>query len=755
MLKFQSSHRSLILSLVVLSGVAASPMLAQDAMGDKAKPAEKMTEKGAAKTTQGKEASSNELINDFVHYTLIDRADLAKSMGQALLDRAVAGADLVGLVDRSVGYRRFTQAVIRAQKQADLEPVASKLLALYESGKLSASRSPDSIAANIKQLTGTQRERLFARERLLGAGEYAVPQLLGALLDNSNPGQQAEVRQMLSDMGRQAIAPLSAALPNLSGSDQELVLHVLGDIPYPASAPFLFAVAAAPSTPQAGKVAEDAARRVTGSFNTSASLSDRFVDLANEYGQASPSLISFPDEATQPMWVFTPGAGSGLTFQSIDTRVFPSTMALHLCERALQLDPTNQRAVSSWIAANFTREIRTPEGYVNPGYAKDRREAMYYAVAAGPAPAQVVLARALDANDAPLARRALAALEKTAGGTTLWSRTTGSGAGASAGDRSPLLEALRFPNRRVQYDAALALGSAGQREAFPGSDQVVRILASATRDAGLKHVIVLSSDTERQASMSDLFRAQGYTPLPPAARLEELAQAIADAPAIDLIVTDLPSQSTQDTIERAHSDQKLRATPVLALLTAQGAKEQSARYSRDPLVRVARAGLGPKEISAAAEQLVVQASGGELKADEATLYKSRALAVLRDIAVSRSTVMNINDAQSALVASLVGSKGEMRARIAEVLSYIPQASAQNALMDAAVAAEGAERIAMLGRLTDSAKRGGNKLDAGNLARLSDLARTGKGEEATAAAALMGALALPNDRIVPLILNTNP
>lgn len=45
------------------------------------------------------------------------------------------------------------------------------------------------------------------------------------------------------------------------------------------------------------------------------------------------------------------------------------------------------------IAANFSREIDSPANYTNPAYPATRRDAMYYAVAAGSSTAQRVLAR--------------------------------------------------------------------------------------------------------------------------------------------------------------------------------------------------------------------------------------------------------------------------------------------------------------------------------------------------------------------------
>ena len=86
------------------------------------------------------------------------------------------------------------------------------------------------------------------------------------------------------------------------------------------------------------------------------------------------------------------------------------------------------------------------------------------------------------------------------------------------------------------------------------------------------------------------------------------------------------------------------------------------------------------------------------------------------------------------------------------MSYIPLKTVQVALMDAALAASGAEQVGLLNRVSDSAKRFGNLLDARHTAAVVKLAMgDGTNEQATAAASLMGALKLPNADLIPLIV----
>ncbi len=56
-------------------------------------------------------------------------------------------------------------------------------------------------------------------------------------------------------------------------------------------------------------------------------------------------------------------------------------------------------------------------------------------------------------------------------------------------------------------------------------------------------------------------------------------------------------------------------------------------------------------------------------------------------------------------------------------------------------------------VADSAKRFGNQLEARQVDRVVELAMKAEAAEAAAAAALVGALNLPNDNLIPLILGS--
>ena len=693
----------------------------------------------------------NELLRDYVHYVRIARYDLALSNAQAILDRLVpphgkteadkGGISLsqfVKLVDAG-DVPRFEESVARGMRVTEVELVSSKLLAAYEQGKRDEARVADSVTKNIQLLVGTSRQRLVGRERLIAAGEYAMPQLLENLSRNQDPALATEIRKLMVDMGRQSVGPLSAALPAVEPKFQETLAGILGDIRYKAALPSLYELAlSSSSTPSAAKAARTAIAKIDSGFDSQMDASLLFENLGEDYYSQLESLTSFPRESQQLVWSFFPGGG--LTSTPVRTEVYHETMAMKMAERALRLRASNREATALWVAANYRREFDNPTDYKSSLFG-DLRDAMYYGVSSGPSISQRVLARALKTRDTALALKAIGALSKTAGAAALASSDVG----------RPLLDALLYPNRRVQNEAALALAAANPQSTFEGSDRVVPILAGAVRDAGARFAVVVGGDAEATNSIAGVLRTAGFTVLPPGRSLTELAEPIAGAPGVDLIVSMLPGNSTRLLIAQARSSNRLLATPIVAIVSELAEPELRSLHGRDNTIALVREGSQPAQIAQATSNLLSKNAGDALSADEAAGYQTRALTALRDLAVANTPVFNVADSTLPLAGAIEGAKGKLREQIGEVLSRVGSKRAQSALAEATLAAEGDEMQTLIGKLTGSAKRFGNLLDDRQIKRITDMAGKGSDEQATAVAALIGALNLSNDSILSLLV----
>ena len=709
----------------------------------------------AAASAEGKRPDNATLLGDFMHYVRIAKYDLANAFGQELLSKGLKNPELVELVEAG-DVARFEETVQRALRVPEVESTAAALVKNYEQGKLERARNPDQIKKNIDALTGTVRGRVLARQRLVSAGEYAMPQLLDALLDTTNPGRAAEVQRVMVDLGRQAIMPLSAALTAMPASQQEKVANVLGLIPYKASLPFLADVAKSSESEAVKAAAVRAIDRLggTGAVQDPAML---YRQLAEGFYAEKNEVTSFAGEEFQLLWSYNPSVG--LVPTAIRTPVFHEAMAMRLAERALKLEEKSQgvnpETVALWVSSNLSREIDTPEGYTNPAYSVEgavseglpmRRKAEYYSIAGGADIAQRVLSRAMQNRDTQLARRALASVEKTvgSGNTSQW----------DVAARQSLVDALGYPNRRVQFDAALALAAMNPAQGFSSSERVVPTLAAAATGANERVAAVVAADVEQYQAARASLEKLGYRVLAQARNLDGLAEPMSEVSAVDVLVAvGVSADRVPDMIDSVRGTSKLSATPVVVATDADAYGALSRRYENASFgVQVRPVGLSGDQLEKTVEGLVMAYSGGAISDAEADGYSRRALSALRDIAVSNSGVYKVTDATAPLANALKGAKDIRKIQIADVLSRTNSERAQRSLMDVALESTDAERSALLNMVANSAKRFGNQLEERHVARVVEMAGSASDDEAMSAASLLGALNLSNRSIVPLILD---
>lgn len=720
---------SLSFSIMLLAGSASLMMPTTQATAS-------MVQPGADNDAQ------LELLRDFIHFVKIARFDVAADLGNQILDAGMDPELFVDLVENSREQQRFEEAVAAGMRVPVLEPIAAKLDSIFRDGKLARARNPQEVARNIALLTEGLRARSLARERLVYAGEYAMPQLLDAYLQQKNLALKAQVQRLLVDMGRHAIIPLTVAMPGLDGTRQEAIAEVLGLIPYRTSLPVLIDIYQSTNNDAVRKACGRAISRLGG--NPTSNVADMYSLLADSYYAQPAELTSFPGEDYQLIWDFNPGLG--LVMVPIQTPVFHEAMTMRLAERSLAIDPSNNETLGLWVASNYSRELDTPENYDNPVYSADRRSAEYFGIAVGPDIDQLVLRRGIDTRDTPLVRLAISALSQTAGSRSLWGQPTDG--------RYPLLESLTYQNRRVQFEAALALGNAQPAESFSGAERVIPLLASAVKDASSLHAVVLTGhDRESYDQYRVSLENLGFTVLPPAENgLSDVEAAIAEVPTIDLIVTAMGYDDSLLSIELARADSKLAVTPVFALMGPDDVLPMTRQYNRDQTVAVRRAAISQSAFDESVTTLLDVASGGPISAEEAEEYAFRSIEVLRNLAISNNQVLNVSDAASILIDVLDQVDGLTLLDIAEIISYMPQEKAQRAVMNKALEYDADIQFELLTIVADSGKRFGNQLDNRQIRRLIELAQSDNDELATIAVATMGALEVTNTNLVPLILN---
>ena len=307
---------------------------------------------------------------------------------------------------------------------------------------------------------------------------------------------------------------------------------------------------------------------------------------------------------------------------------------------------------------------------------------------------------------------------------------------------------MYYPDRRVQYEAALTLASTLPTIHFDGSYRVVPLLASAVRSEGDLFAIIVGDDQEVNRTMTMFLTDNGWKVVGQGSTARAAIDAAGVVPGIDLtvVMARSPEHGQQVASDLASSPQTT-VTPVLIFADGDAVQVLADAVGDQDMIETAQVGISDSAKLAVIEDLLASASGGRLSLDEANDFSRRALAVLRDIALA-NTVLKVVDATGTLVDALNSADADSRVVIAQTLAMIDNTLAQRSLIDAALQDGNLEqRIMLLDEAAGSVRRWGSLAQNWQVEAVVDLAENASGYLADAAARLNGALDNPNTSVM--------
>lgn len=404
--------------------------------------------------------------NDYLHYTLIGRLDLARAYAQAIIESNPDPVQLLALSDANPQGWALLQRAKDTPHDPELAELSDRLYQIIEMGRFLRRSDPEVIVKEVERLSTTERGRVTAVKRLKNAGEYAVPFMLDVLDDPARKQDWPHILWALPQIERDAIRPLAAALQTHNVPVKAGIIETLGEIGYNQSLPYLKFVVEKDDSAELRRQAEQSIRQINPA-ELSTPAASLFYHLAEQYYYHAQSLAPAEDAEFANIW-FWDAQTRRLVKERVDKSYFNELMAMRTCEWALKADPAFGQAIGLWLAAYFKAEsanVKMPL-YFGPTHA----DAFVYATTAGPEYLHQALARAVKDNNAYVALGVIEALAVNAGEKSLLYRLeTG----------QPLVQALSFDDRPVRYSAAIAIAAAGPIESFPEGILVVRNLAEA------------------------------------------------------------------------------------------------------------------------------------------------------------------------------------------------------------------------------------------------------------------------------------
>jgi len=401
---------------------------------------------------------------DFLHYTAIDKFDLAKGYGEALV--ASNPDPLVMLELANENPNGYALLVKLSSTKNELTDVSTKILAIIEQGRFARKSDPQIINAEIKRLSTTARGRITALERLKNAGEYAVVYMVSAMQDPARRDELPNIVWALGQLGKEAVGPLVAALQVEDVGVKSEIIRALGQIKYPQAGPYLKFVAEKSDSPQIAALALDNVAKIDAGAARTASA-ELFYLLGEQYYNRVDSLTPPMDVNFVNIW-FWNGEKQSLVREKVNPKYYNELMAMRTCEFALKADPNAGKAIGLWIASFFRAQST---GIAMPEYfGASHPSAMTYATTAGPEYLQQALARAMSRKETYVVLNVVEALGTSGGEKSLM---------YVVGTQQPLITALVYDDQAVKFSSALAIAMSRPAASFDGADLVAKYLGQA------------------------------------------------------------------------------------------------------------------------------------------------------------------------------------------------------------------------------------------------------------------------------------
>ncbi len=706
----------------------------------------------------------------YLNFALVGKFEYADRFAQAFLNQpGVAERPLPPevakrVLDLSGRYKDSVDTLLTIIANTPISENAKKVLEVIRQSHRQARMSPERIKANLGLLSGTPVQEAVAIERLRESGEYAVPWMLETLADPKQQNLQPFIVRTLPMLGKKAVNPLVEALSLANPAVRGAAADALGQLGYPQALPYLQRVL---SDPQANAAVKSAAQQAIDAIVVSdprikqRSAAELFRDLAEQYYYNAPSLRPDASEPRVNVWYLREDI---LTPVEVPPEIFQYVMAMRAARSSLAIDPAQPAVSALWLAANFRREaalgldvtsaeqVRTADLTLPAEFPRS----IYFARTLGPAINQLVLSRAVSDLDPTIALGSIAALNVTAGPAAMVQ--------PAIPDAASLAAALHFPDLLVRIRAALALARALPQQPFPGSQEVVPVLATAVQLTGNRFYVLVMPDQSNRTTVEQALKATGASVVAAARFSDAMERAHRELTHLDgiFLSTTMQTPTVVEAVRTLAQDRRFALTPIVLIvgpndnLLADRVAEVDRRVGRAFEVadgQTAYADLA-KQLVARRDEIAGRFGHADLPAETSLHLALEAAHTLRLVALNRSSALDVRQAEPALSAALAQPSEELRIACCDALAAIDSATAQRAIGGVALNAEQTPtlRMAAFDALAESGRRFGNQLEPAVVKQLLEQAiGLPDLDLRTAASQAMGALNLSGRVVADVIL----
>lgn len=450
------------------------------------------------------EPKSPEALFDAVVLMLdLDRPNLALRYLKLLLEQNPNDATILQMRDKH-GPAVF----LELSNDRRLQPASITLLNRMNEAFRKYAADPTRMDRLIEDLTGSPEQREVAIIQLRNTGKVAVPRMLTVIAGSKDKSQRDAMVYAMTRMGTQIIPPLLGALEAPDESVRTVAIDTLGWLGSLETVSWLWYPAfGAEQTSGIRQAARQALARILrddvkragdiSGFGAAAQLQE----IATTHFRLEYNWPLNDDGETTELWSWDTQKNT-LSAWNVAPETASLIVGSRFARHALALSPERKELQSLYLSLRLAFDAHVagwnsplPTG---PGTAHN------FALLAGPEVALHALEYSLKNPNPSASLATLQVLSQIGNRTQLNER---------AGQASPIIQALNYPNFRVQYAAASTVLQFDPEKSFRGASRIVSILTRAMNDSGDPQGLAIDSNEIRGASMAGLLGELGMGPL--------------------------------------------------------------------------------------------------------------------------------------------------------------------------------------------------------------------------------------------------
>lgn len=594
----------------------------------------------------------------------LERPDLSRQFLQRVIDAKLSEDELAALADQ-FGSGMFINLAAREELLPEAKTVADAVLAA--ANQVVQKRVPEFIA----QLRDPSPDvRRGAMENLKKARAAAIGPMVAVLADAGRVAEHGRILGALIAMRREAAGPLISLLersdPRLMAQAiralaameaKESLIYLLG--PYTSDA----------SDPAIREAAATAIERLVGHLPSKPQAIRLLRERAQAYFDGSQPVRAEADGQVT-LWKWDAGAKQ-CTWRKYSPEDAALVLAARLARDAFALAKDDAEIRLLYLATmleaaayetGLDRPLQTGEG-----------TAVEEATGFGPEVIEDVLEYAVDGGHTAAATAAAQILGRS-GKTDLLLRQ-----GESP---SPLVLAVRHPDRRLRTAAVGAVLQLQPKGPFPGSSYVPESLAFSAASTGTRRALVACTTTDFARQLAGMLSGQGFD-VDTATTGRELIQLAIASPDYELALIDVTIEGpTADVLLQQLRHDYRAAKLRVGLIARDGYLERAQHIARSDATALAFSRPHSDEsIAWQVEQLETLGARTFLAHAERQRQAVEALQRLAEIGGSDSRLYDVYRWQQAPLGALYAPKLSVHA--AAVLEHLGTPESQRALVELA------------------------------------------------------------------------